>query len=114
MVLVEQLFRNLADDSRWNAKPLCLGLSVVFFFDLYVYSQAVLFGHLDADAVSIRGAIHALAVPLLFMAFQRRNDWIARLRISRAAAFHSAALLLIGDLPARRCRRRLLHPLFRR
>jgi putative PEP-CTERM system histidine kinase len=46
--------------------------------------------------VSIRGAIHALAVPLLFMAFQRRNDWIARLRISRAAAFHSAALVLIG------------------
>jgi len=96
VVLVEQLFRNLADDSRWNAKPLCLGLSVVFFFDLYVYSQAVLFGRLDPDAVSIRGAIHALAVPLLFMAFQRRNDWIARLRISRAAAFHSAALILIG------------------
>jgi putative PEP-CTERM system histidine kinase len=96
VVLVEQLFRNLADDSRWNAKPLCLGLSVVFFFDLYVYSQAVLFGQLDPEAVSTRGAIHAFAVPLLFMAFQRRNDWIARLRISRAAAFHSAALVLIG------------------
>jgi putative PEP-CTERM system histidine kinase len=96
MVLVEQLFRNLADDSRWNAKPLCLGLSVIFLFDVYVYSQAVLFGRLDADAVSIRGAIHALAVPVLFMASRRRNDWISRLRISRAAAFHSAALVLIG------------------
>ena len=55
LILVEQLFRNVADESRWNAKPLCLGLGVIFVFDLYVYSQAVLFGELDADAVSIRG-----------------------------------------------------------
>ena len=96
LILVEQLFRNIADDSRWNAKPLCLGLSVVFFFDLYVYSQAVLFGRLDVDAVEIRGVIHALAAPLLLLAARRRGDWIARLRISRSAAFHSTALVLAG------------------
>ena len=27
LVLVEQLFRNLAEDARWNAKPVCLGLA---------------------------------------------------------------------------------------
>ena len=96
MILVEQLFRNISDNSRWNAKPLCLGLSVVFVFDLYLYSQAVLFGRPDVDAVNIRGAVHALAVPLLFVASRRRADWIARLQISRAAAFHSAALVLAG------------------
>jgi putative PEP-CTERM system histidine kinase len=96
LVLVEQLFRNTSDDSRWNAKPLCLGLSVIFFFDIYVYSQAVLFGRIDNDAVGIRGAIHALAAPLLLLAARRRSDWIARLRISRSAAFHSTALVLAG------------------
>lgn len=96
LILVEQLFRNISDDSRWNAKPLCLGLCVVFLFDFYVYSQALLFGHLDLDAVNIRGAIHALAVPLLFIASRRRSDWIARLQVSRTAAFHSAALVLAG------------------
>ena len=96
LLLVEQLFRNVADSSRWNAKPLCLGLGLVFFFDLYVFSQGVLFGRLDADAVGIRGAIHALAVPLLLLASRRRSDWIARLQMSRAAAFHSAALVLAG------------------
>ncbi|MDE2095001.1 MAG: PEP-CTERM system histidine kinase PrsK, partial [Burkholderiales bacterium] len=96
LMLVEQLFRNISEDSRWNAKPLCLGLSVVFVFDLYLYSQAVLFGRPDADAASIRGAVHALAVPLLFVASRRRTDWIARLQLSRAAAFHSAALVLAG------------------
>ncbi len=96
LLLVEQLFRNVADNSRWNAKPLCLALGVVFLFDLYVFSQGVLFGRLDDDAVSIRGAIHALAVPLLLLASRRRRDWIARLQMSRAAAFHSAALVLAG------------------
>ena len=96
LILVEQLFRNVAEDSRWNAKPLCLGLCVMFFFDLYVYSQAVLFAKLDGNAVSIRGAIHAFAAPLLFIASRRRSDWIARLKISRTAAFHSTALALAG------------------
>jgi putative PEP-CTERM system histidine kinase len=96
LILVEQLFRNVADSSSWSAKPLCLGLCVVFCFDLYVYSQAVLFGGLDANAVDIRGAIHALAVPLLFVASRRRGDWMARLQVSRTAAFHSAALVLAG------------------
>ena len=96
LMLVEQLFRGVADGSRWNAKPICLGLSVIFVFDVYLYSQAVLFGDLDGDAVSIRAGIHAFAVPLLFMAARRRSDWIARLKVSRAAAFHTTALLLAG------------------
>ena len=96
LILVEQLFRNVDDDSRWNAKPLCLGLGVVFVFDLYVYSQGVLFGRIDPEAVSLRGVVHSVAVPLLFVASRRRSDWISRLQISRAAAFHSAVLVLAG------------------
>jgi hypothetical protein len=96
MVLVEQLFRNLTEDSRWNAKPLCLGLAIVFLFDLYVHSEAVLFGRLDPDAMSVRGVVHLLAVPLLFLSSRRRADWIRRLKVSRSAAFYSATLLLVG------------------
>jgi putative PEP-CTERM system histidine kinase len=96
LVLVEQFFRNISDESRWNAKPLCLGLCVILFFDAYLYSEAVLFSKLDADAVSIRSGIHALAVPLLFISSRRGRDWIARLKLSRKAAFHSAALVLAG------------------
>jgi len=96
LVLVEQLFRNVAADSRWNAKPLCLGLAGIFAFDLYVYSQAVLFGRYDTDALAVRGAIHALAAPLLFVASRRQSEGIGRLQVSRTAAFHSATLLLAG------------------
>jgi putative PEP-CTERM system histidine kinase len=94
LVLVEQLFRNLPDDGRWNAKPLCLGLAGLFVFDVFIYSEALLFGAFDVDAQAIRGAVHALAVPLLFIASQRRGA--GRLQVSRRAAFYSATLLLAG------------------
>ena len=96
LVLVEQLFRNLPEDARWNAKPVCLGLAAIFVFDVYFYSEAVLFGRFDADAGHVRGVVHALALPLIFVASRRRADWIGRLQVSRQVAFYSASLLLVG------------------
>jgi putative PEP-CTERM system histidine kinase len=96
LLLVEQLFRNLPEDSRWGAKPLCLALALCFGYDLYLFSEGVLFGRLDADASSIRGAVHALAAPLLLAASHRRANWLERLQVSRSIVFHSATLLLVG------------------
>ena len=96
LVLVEQLFRNLPENSRWNAKPVCLGLAAIFVFDIYQYSESVLFGRFDVDAGYVRGAVHALALPLIFVASRRRADWIGRLQVSRKAAFYSASLTLVG------------------
>jgi putative PEP-CTERM system histidine kinase len=96
MILLEQLFRNVSDDARWNIKPICLGLAAIFLFDLYLYSQAVLFSRVDGDTFSIRGAIHALVIPFLLLSTTRHNDWITRIQISRKAAFHSATLTIAG------------------
>lgn len=97
LVLVEQVFRNVDQDARWSVKPVCAALAGTFAFDLYMYSQAVIFGNIDADAYSIRGAIHALMAPLLFVSSSRLGlDWVSRLRVSRNAAFHSATLLICG------------------
>jgi putative PEP-CTERM system histidine kinase len=96
MILLEQVFRNVAEDSRWNIKPMCLGLSAAFLFDLYLFSQSVLFNRLDADAFSIRGLVHSMIVPLLWLSMTRRSDWVANIRLSPKAAFHSATLLISG------------------
>ena len=96
LILLEQLFRNVSDDARWNLKPICLGLAAIFLFDLYLYSQAVLFSRVDGDSFSIRGAIHALVIPFLLLSTSRRSDWIAQIQISRKAAFHSATLMIAG------------------
>lgn len=96
LVLVEQLFRNQPDASRWSAKPLCLGLGGLFAYDLYLYSQALVFGSFDVDALGARPVVHAAAVPLLVIALQRQDGGSGRLRVSNSAAFYSASLMLIG------------------
>lgn len=96
LVLVEQLFRNLPDDALWSAKPICLGLAGTFLYDLYLFSQAVLFKGIDQDALNIRGMVHAGLMPLLLMSSTRHRNWIAKIRVSRQVVFHSATLLLAG------------------
>ena len=96
VLLVEQVIRNLGEDSWWSIKPVCIGLSGVFIYDIYVYSEALLFGRFDTDAWGMRGAIHALSTPLLFIASRRQSHWAGQVRLSRDAAFYSASLLLIG------------------
>ncbi len=96
LMLAEQLFRNASDDSRWKLKPLCLGLGCVFGFDFYLMSEAIMFAGRASDALSARGGVHAVSVPLLLLASSRGSNWLSNLRISRVAAFRSTALLLTG------------------
>ncbi|KAB2926769.1 MAG: PEP-CTERM system histidine kinase PrsK [Dechloromonas sp.] len=96
LMLVEQLFRGVAEDSVWNVKPLCLGLAGQLIFDIYLFSDALMFNRLDQDAFAVRGFIHAMTVPLLFMATLRSRDWTSKIRLSQRAAFHSATLLMAG------------------
>lgn len=96
MVLLEQLFRNVTEDARWNVKPLCLGLGGLLIFDLYLYSDALMFSRMDADAFAVRGFVNALIIPLLVVSTLRSRDWTQRVRLSQRAAFHSATLLMAG------------------
>ncbi len=96
LMLVEQLFRNVVHDSRWSIKPLCIGLGAAFLFDLYLYSDALLFNRIDADAFSIRGFVHALVVPLVAISTVRSRDWKRRIVLSQRAAVRSATLVAAG------------------
>src|SRR5512135_2583320 len=96
LVLVEQLFRNASEDSRWNLKPLCLGLALAFVFDIYLYADALLFHRVDPDVWSVRGFVHALAVPLVAVATARNPDWTFKIALSRRVAFHSTGLVATG------------------
>ena len=96
LLLVEQVFRNQTEQNRWGAKPLCLGLGGLFLYDVYLYSQALMFGAFDSDALTARSLVHAVAMPLLLMASSRSQRWLAKVQVSKTAAFYSASLLLIG------------------
>ena len=96
IVLLEQLYRRTPREFHWNIKPLCLGLGFVFVFDIYLFSLAFLFGTLDGVGLAARGLVHAVAVPLLFIATRRHADWRASAQMSRAVVFHTATLMFVG------------------
>ncbi|GHU05564.1 histidine kinase [Betaproteobacteria bacterium] len=96
LMLLEQLWRSVAYELRWSLKPLCLGLGGAILFDLYLFSDALLFSRLDGDAFSIRGFVHALMVPLVALSTTRSKGWSKRLVLSQRAALQSASLVAIG------------------
>jgi putative PEP-CTERM system histidine kinase len=96
LTLLEHLWFNVAGDSRWNVKPLCIGLGSQWAFDLYLFADALMFNRLDTEAFAIRGLIHTLSIPLLVVATGRNRDWASKIRLSQKAAFHSTTLLMAG------------------
>eukprot|EP00825_Cyclidium_porcatum_P026210 TRINITY_DN2827_c0_g2_i2.p1 TRINITY_DN2827_c0_g2~~TRINITY_DN2827_c0_g2_i2.p1 ORF type:complete len:234 (+),score=-6.59 TRINITY_DN2827_c0_g2_i2:179-880(+) len=96
LILIEQLFRTVTEDSRWNIKPLCLALLLLFAFDVYLFSDAMMFNRFDSDALTVRGFIQVMSIPLLILATERSKDWTSKIRLSQKAAFHSATLLFAG------------------
>ena len=96
LVLVERLFRSTAAHARWAVKPLCLGLTGVFGFDLFFFSDAMLFGRYDVDIWVARGIAHALVIPILAVAAARNPAWTIEMHLSRGAVLRSTALLASG------------------
>ena len=93
MVLVEQLFRNVHPQQRWGIKFLCLGLGGMFAYDLYLYSDTLLFRQVNEDIWAARGVVNALVVPLLAVATARNPKWSLDVSVSRRMVFHSTAML---------------------
>ncbi|WP_432239133.1 XrtA/PEP-CTERM system histidine kinase PrsK [Herbaspirillum robiniae] len=92
LFLVEQLYRNTLEVQRWGIKFACIGMGVMFAYDFYMYSDALLFRHFNPDAWVARGFINALAVPLIAISTLRNPRWSLGITVSRHVLFHSAAL----------------------
>lgn len=92
MIMVEQLFRNTPAKGRWGIKYLCLGIGGMFAYDFYLYSNAMLFRHVDEEVWAARGIVNALIVPLVAVSAARNPQWSLDISVSRRVLFHSAAL----------------------
>ena len=93
MQLIEKLFRGISSEDRWGLKFACIGLGTLFAYDFYLYTDALLFRHINADIWIARGLVNALIVPLLMSSFSRNPKWLVRLVVSRRMLYQSATLL---------------------
>ncbi len=96
LVLVEQLYRNSAPESRWKIKTLALGLGGMFAYDLFLYSQGVLFGGIDDAIWNARGLVNILFVPLIAIAARRNEQWDLDIFVSRHVVFYTTTLVAVG------------------
>ncbi len=94
--LVEQLYRNTPEKSRWAVKLLCLGIGSLFAYDLFLYAQAMLLNSIDFAIWSSRGIANALTVPLLAIAARRNPEWSLDVFVSRQVVLYSATLIGVG------------------
>lgn len=96
IVLTEQLYRNIRQEKRWAFKFLCLGLGLLFAYDLYMYANATLLNGLDIALYDARGIATAIVVPLLAISASRNPEWSFDIFVSRQIIFYSTSLIAIG------------------
>ncbi|MEZ5541472.1 MAG: PEP-CTERM system histidine kinase PrsK [Pseudomonadota bacterium] len=96
LVLVEQIMRNAHVESRRAVKYLCIGLGLIFIFDFYLYSTALMFQGLDLAVWEVRGFVNGMAVPVLAVAIARDPRLSLDIFVSRRMVFHTTALLATG------------------
>ena len=96
LLLIEQLYRNSPPEARWGIKALALGLGGLFAYDLFLYSQGVLFSAIDATTWVARGTVNMMFVPLIALAARRNPDWDLNIFVSRHVVFYSTSLVAVG------------------
>ncbi len=92
LILVEQFYRNTPESQRWGVKYACIGIGGMFAYDLYLYSDALLFRHVDSDIWAARGFANAVIAPLIAVSAARNPQWSLNIAVSRRILFHSATL----------------------
>ncbi len=83
LVGVEQIYRNARESQRHGLKFLCLGVGGIFAYDLFLYSNAILFGQLSPLFWGVRGFVVTMCIPLIAISAQRSQNWSVGIFISR-------------------------------
>jgi putative PEP-CTERM system histidine kinase len=94
LVLLHNLYVNAGDGGGLSFRLMAVGLGVIFAYDLNLYTLHFLLGEPNLSLLGIRGAVNALAAPLIYLAL--RQDGGGRFHLSRQAAFQTVSFSMIG------------------
>ena len=96
LALLEQVIRNTRYHHVWHLKFLCISLGVLFAYDVFLYSNAILFNRVQYTFWEARGGVTALMVPLIAISVLRTRQLPIQLNISRRLVFHTGVLMAAG------------------
>lgn len=96
LTLLENLARNDWPRVQWWARFLFVGLGGLFSYDLFLYSEALLFRRVNLELYAVRGAVDMIAVPLMAISFARNRTFSIDIHVSRQFIFHTMTLAGTG------------------
>jgi len=96
MVILEQAYRNAPEQSRWGMKLLIVGAGAVFAYDLFLFSQALLFSSISIEKWLMREMANLLVIPLLIIGARRYQPMGLDVFVSRHVVFFTATLFGAG------------------
>ncbi|MDH5691951.1 MAG: PEP-CTERM system histidine kinase PrsK [Gammaproteobacteria bacterium] len=96
LFFLEYIYRNAKSDLKWGIKFFCIGLALIFLYDFYLYSNALLFSEIDNTLWSARGFVNAFSVPFLAWSLYRNPKLVKENFVSRDAVFFSSASIVLG------------------
>jgi putative PEP-CTERM system histidine kinase len=94
LVLLHNMYVNAGDGGGLSFRLFAVGLGVIFAYDLNLYTLHFLLGEPNLSLLGIRGAVNALAAPLIYLAL--RQDSGGHFHLSRQAAFQTVSVSMIG------------------
>lgn len=94
LFLLENLYRNIANENRWGVRLFCLGLGAVYAFDFLLYGDLLFYNLIDPRLYDSVGAINFLIVPLLIISVFRNPKWTVGIGVSHKAAFHLISIIV--------------------
>ena len=96
ILLLEQIWRNSALFTRSSIKYLSLAIATILAYDFVMYSDALLFERVSGSLWDARGAVNALAAPLIAATLINHKGQALGIHVSRQMVFHTATLILAG------------------
>lgn len=94
--LIEQIWRNSLVYGRSSIKYMCFGIGGIFVYDFFLYADALLFNQISKPLWDARGAVNAVAAPLLAVNMINARKQPIQLQLSRSVVFHAGTLTLAG------------------
>lgn len=96
LALLEQLYRNTAQEKRWGIRYISLAFAGIFIYEFYLYADSLLFSRIEAGIWGARPWIVAFVSPLIAVSAARNPKWSLDVYVSRQAVFHTATLISAG------------------
>ena len=93
LAIIEQMYRNISMESRWSVKFFILAAGLMFIYDLFMYSDALLFSALNEGLWDARGFVVILAMPLVAIATARSKKLSLKIFVSRDVVLHTSAIM---------------------